>query len=168
LAGEFAVALHSVNDVPVVAARLSALRGAQDLPALSGGLGAAQPATAWALAAARAGETGTTVGVFNPEGRPAAVSLRTAGASGSWAVLELPANGRVAVDLPAAQDRPPVPMIVRADAPVVAELRSAGPGTQAWTAVGVPERSWSGPPSRPEVRWDPGLSRTPAVGTEDP
>ncbi len=52
-----------------------------------------------------------------------------------------------------------MPVRVTSDVPVVAEIRSVsdGEGSRMWTAIGVPQEIWLGPPTRPPVELDPGL-----------
>jgi Family of unknown function (DUF5719) len=165
---EFAVAVRSVNHVPLLASRFIATRDAQDRPAVAASLGASAPGSTWALVGGGAGERAGTVGVFNPGGKAAVVSLAAEGAPASWSSLKLPPNSLVTVELAdAGSARRGVPVVVRADRPVVAELRSSGPGPEFWTTVGVPEGAWSGPRSRTAVRWDPGVSRIPALPPTD-
>lgn len=168
---EFGVALSSVNDVPVVVTRTTALTTGDGRQGVATSLGATAE-TEWALAGGGTEGRSGRVGLYNPGAAPVTVDLTTGGSSPQgWADVEVPPNGRVTIELNGAGDgQPALPVRVRADGPILPELRSLALGSslRLWTAVGVPASSWRGPPSRPPVRRDPALSTAPLVAVPSP
>lgn len=160
---EFGVAVESVNQVPVVVHRSTHLRtsGREGLAASRGG----PPATNWALVGGGAGDRRGRVNVYNPGTEPVTLTLRTTSEEpADWVDRPLPPNGWTTFDLAAVDPaRAQIPALLDASGPVVAELRSHYPagGLRLWTALGVREAVWSGPPTRPAVRRDPSLSSRP-------
>lgn len=160
---EFGVSVESVNEVPVVVHRTVHLRtgGREGLAGSRGG----RPATRWALVGGGAGDRRGRVNVYNPGTEPVTVTVRTSGEEpADWQDRSLPPNGWTAFDLADVDPvRTQIPALVDASGPVVAELRSHYPAgrLRLWTAVGVPETAWTGPPTRPAVRRDPSLSTRP-------
>ena len=157
---EFGVNIESVNDVPVVATRLSVLSSG-GRSGVAAALGAPAPATLWSLPGGGTEGRDAQVLVYNAGAEPATVDILAPGAPPAWSGLRVAPNGRVKVrlselgtGLAAASVR------VRSDRPVLAELQSAsaGPSLGAWTAAGIAERVWVGPSHRPAVELDPGLS----------
>ncbi|HWB71394.1 MAG TPA: DUF5719 family protein [Egibacteraceae bacterium] len=168
---DFGVAVTSVNDVPVVVSRFTAVRG-DGGSAVAAALGADRAATRWALVGGGTARRSARVSLYNPSPQPASVDVLAAGAPPTWTGVQLPPNARTVIDLAeAGADRPTVPVLVQASVPVVAELRSLSEhgGLGLWTAVGVAADDWSGPPLRPPVRRDPSLPARPLpVDTSEP
>jgi hypothetical protein len=165
---EFAVALSVLNDLPVVVHRLTALRTESGRAGVAGSLGASGPATRWALVGGGGQERAGRVSLYNPGAAALTVDVTTAAGEvpGEWRGITLAPNARAMVELTdAAPDAESIPVVVTASAPVVAELRSQSfeRGLALWTLVGVPERVWSGPATRPPVRRDPSLPGLPFV-----
>lgn len=160
---DFGVAVTGVNDTPVVVSRFTAVRTSSG-SGVAASLGGREPATRWALVGGGAGGRSGGISVYNPGPQPVAVDVLAAGAPPSWSGIQIPANGRAAVELAdAGAGRTPISAVVRASGPVVAELRSVSQGdaSRLWTAVGAPSGDWTGPPLRPAVRHDPSLSVLP-------
>jgi len=171
-ASDFGVSLTVVNEVGVVAALVSDIRGqaGRDLTAATG---APQPARQWALVGAGTVDRPVVVAVHNPGAEPATVSLTAPGAPEPWQEVTVGANARVAfplgdmaetaetADVEAEGQGASVPVGVQADRPVVAQLRTATSGgdSGAWSTAGVPSAAWTGPARRPAVLRDPTLSR---------
>lgn len=166
---EFGVSAQSVNDVPVVIHRVTTLRtDVREGVAASRG---AQAATRWALVGGGAAERRGRVVVYNPGVEAVTVDLVTnAEEPEGWAGVEVPPNGWATFNLVDLDpDRPQIPVRLEASGPVVPELRShhQSGGLRLWTAVGVPEVDWTGPPTRPPVHRDPALSTRPLESGED-
>lgn len=164
---EFGVWVQAVNEVPVVAAMVSDVRGdgGREITATTGTAGAA---ARWALIGAGTAMPSAVVAVHNPGQEAAIVDLVAAGAPSSWQQVPIGPNQRVAFPLQELEPLPetggPAVVAVRVDGdrPVVADLRVTADGAaQAWSTVGVPAGDWTGPPLRPAVLRDPTLSGRP-------
>lgn len=173
-AAEFAVAVESVNEVPVVVTRTTSLVTGDGREGVATALAQA-PATAWAVAGGGTEGRAGRLAVLNPGGRPVTVDVVTEGAPAAWSDIVVPPNGRAVVELAdAGEDRAAVPVTVRADGPVVPELRSfsTSGSLRLFTLVATPSEVWQGPPTRLAVRQDPGLGTTPLrpapTAAEDP
>ena len=157
---EFGVSLNVVNDEPVVVSRLISLR-MSGRESVTGGLAAPALSTHWALAGGGAGERTGLVSVYNPSAEEATVTIAAAGAPAEWSAITLGPNARAKVLLADADaDAAFLPVTVRSDVPVVADLRStsAGERLRLWVNVGVRAEQWIGPLTRPAVEFDPALS----------
>lgn len=168
---EFGVALSAVNEVPVVVTRTTALTTGDGRPGVATSLGATAE-TQWALAGGGTQGRSGRIGLYNPGASAVTVDLTTGGRSPQgWAGVEVPPNGRATIELDGAGEvRADIPVRVRADGPILPELRSLALGSalRLWTAVGTPASSWRGPTSRPPVRRDPALSTAPLVAVPSP
>lgn len=160
----FGVAVNVVNGQPVVVSRSAALttggrRG------VSGGLGAPALSARWALVGGGTRGSEGVVSLYNPGATRATVNVEAPGAPGAWQGIELAPNGRTTLLLSdAGADRPSLPVVVTADVPVVAGLRSMNGGGDELGLdldVGVAEQVWLGPPTRPPVRRNSSLSTSP-------
>lgn len=167
---EFGVTVNVINDEPVVAVRHTARSTGSKSAAVAGSLGAPQLSQRWALVGGgTAGRVGQ-VSLYNPGPEPAVITVSGRGAPPAWRGIQLGPNERATVGLrDAIEGKASAPVIVTADTPVVAELRSmatTGSALRLWMAVGVFEQRWIGPLTRPAVRWDPSLSTH--AGTSPP
>ncbi|MPZ72458.1 MAG: hypothetical protein GEU74_04395 [Nitriliruptorales bacterium] len=157
---EFGVSLVVTNGQPVVATRLTS-RPHGGKQVLFGGAGASELSTTWALLGSGSqGNTGL-VSVFNPGPEATSVDVVAPGAPRSWAGIEIGPNRRVSVDL--TESRQPagsLPVVVRAQGPVVADLRSsvATAVFRGWQTTGAGAAQWIGATSRPPVHRDPQLA----------
>lgn len=161
---EFGVTVATVNEVPVVTARVTALRTGSGRQGIAGSLGA-DPDRHWALVGGGAGPHQGRIALYNPGAEPVTVELSTTGAEPQgWSGIEIPPNGRAVVALSdAGEERASLSVLARATAPVVAELRSLDTEgrLRLWTSIGIPEPRWTGPVRRPPVRREPALGRRP-------
>ncbi len=162
----FAVAIRSLNDVPIVASRFADLR----LPsrrALVAAPGSGRAFRRSALPIVPGGQGRLSVHLFNPGPEPVTAVARL-GAADSGRVLQevrLGPNQHSMFELKAPEGDPiKRPVLVDAEDGVVAELLSVGaPGgkTQAWSYGGLSEEAWRGPGERLDVRRDPLLDTVP-------
>jgi hypothetical protein len=169
---EFGVAVVGVNEEPVVVTRLTDVQtsgGAEGVSASAG----VEPAATWALVGGGAGDRQSRVALYNPGVDPVTVTVDGgAGTPPEWSGIVLEPNQHTALEVAALEsDTASIPVLVRADGPVVADLRVQSPGERLrfWTAGGVASGAWEGPGTRPAVRRDARLSTRPAaVRTEEP
>ena len=173
LRSHFGVSLAVVNGEPVVASRFTS-RPSGSSHILTGGLGAPATATTWALLGAGPSRLVGWVSLFNPGPETTTIDVHTPGAPETWTGIRLGPNRRTSVALAdAGGDLASLPVVVRAQAPVVAALRgvNADLAYAGWQMVGVPDAAWIGATTRPPVRHAPLLSThltTAAMPTEDP
>jgi len=157
--------------VPVVVTRTTALTTGDGRQGVATSLGAAAE-DEWALAAGGTLGRSGRIGLYNPGASPVSVDLTTGGRSPQgWDNVTVPPNGRVTIELNGAgAEQADIPVRVRADGPILPELRSLAldSNLRLWTAVGTPASSWRGPPTRPPVRRDPALSTAPLVTAPAP
>jgi len=164
---EFGVAVTGVNDEAIVVTRLTAIDRLGRHAGVAASLGAAEPATEWAVVGGGDRGRRDALSIYNSGPRQARVEVVADAAPRRWSQITVEPNARAVVPLADADTTgPSTPVLVRADRPVVPELRSVARGEELrlWSAVGVPARSWRGPRTRPPVRLDPGLA-TRAPGT---
>lgn len=160
---EFGVMVTVVNDVPVVVSRMTTLR-ARGRRTATGGLAAHTLATTWSVLGGGAGERTGTVNIYNASGEEATVDIVAPGAPPEWSGITVAPNGRARVELSEADpEAAALPVMVRSDVDVVAELRSttAGERVRLWLGLGIPAQTWLGPTTRPPVALDPSLSTRP-------
>lgn len=161
---EFSVTAVVVNEVPVVATRTTWLRTTAGLEGVGASTGGA-PAREVALVGAGLGERRGQVVVLNPGTEAVRVTVDAGpGTPETWADQPVEPNDRLALLLTdLGVDRAAVAVRVHASGPVVAEIRSHTPtgALRFWSAIGVPEAAWRGPPERLPVRRDPSLSTRP-------
>jgi hypothetical protein len=167
-AAEFGVLVVSRNGVPVVATRfMHADRpGGEDVAASIG----TAPDTRWALAGARTAEREAVLTLSNLASETTTVAVDAgAGTPEHWGELEVVGNGRVRLDLEDVGNQAALPVRLRAEAPVVADLRVLRNDEPfaIWTAAPVAAATWDGPGARPPVRWDATLSTTPVLPALD-
>jgi hypothetical protein len=168
---EFGVTVAGVNEEPFVVQRLTDVRtagGAEGLAASPG----EQPAATWALVGGGSGDRRSRLGLYNPGAEATTVVVDAGeGTPEEWRAIRLEANEQRSLELAeVSEDRGAIPVLVRAEGPISADVRVQSPGENIrfWTAGGVPSRVWEGPGSRPAVRRDARLSTRPAaVETED-
>jgi hypothetical protein len=169
---EFGVEIVVVNAEPVVATRLTDVQtagGSEGLSATSG----ERAAATWALIGSGTADRHGRISVYNP-GPDAVTAAIDAGEEtpADWAAIRIDANQQISRELTeAGANRDAVSVLVRADGPVVADIRtqSAGESLRFWTSGGVPSSRWEGPGSRPAVRRDARLSTRPAqLVTDEP
>jgi hypothetical protein len=175
---EFGIAVTSVNEVPLLAARLTDQLPEGGRPGVAASLGASADARSWLVVGGGARDRGSTVSLYNPTGETVTVNLDAGDATpDDWRSIVLDPNGYLTLDLSQAGQRDAVALRVVADGLVVPELRTraAGDNARFWSAVGVASSAWTGPTERPPVRRDPALSTTtmvirrpPAVGPSGP
>ena len=157
----FGVTVNVVNDEPVVVSRQTAA-GVSGGVIVAGDLGAPSLDETWALVGAGTKRRDGEVAIYNPGAEAVTVDVTAPGAPSGWSGIALKPNARASLTLSAVD--PPawlVPVVVRADGPIVAELRSratSGSALRLWTNTGVPESSWLGPVTRPPVGRDPSLA----------
>jgi hypothetical protein len=162
---DFGIVLESVNELPVVATRLTDIEagGAEGIAASAG----AEPGEVWALVGGGAADRQSRVAVYNPSGEAVTLAVDAGdGTPGEWAGIVLEPNEHAVLELGAVDpERRSIPALVRADGPVVADLRMQSPGEnlRLWTVGGVPSTVWEGPGLRPAVRRDARLSTRPAA-----
>lgn len=162
----FGVTVETVGDVPVVASRFTAVQG-EETASVAAALGVTKTAEERAIVGGGAGERAGTLALYNPGGLPANVTVAAGnGTPADWDEIPLAPNGFATLELAdAGADRMEVPLVVSADEPIVATLRSssrADPVAGLWTLAGVPAMDWTGPATRPPVSRDPGLLTVPA------
>lgn len=157
----FGVAVNVVNGQPVVVARSTSLT-AGGRSGVSGGLGSPGLSTRWGLVAGDARNANAAVSLYNPGGQTATVTVSARGAPTESEAIELLPNVRTYVQVgDAGGDGRPVPVVVSADLPIVADVRTiADEGQELGLAIigGVREAVWLGPPTRPPVRRSSSLS----------
>lgn len=166
---DFGVALSSVNEQPVVVARGTAVRTGSGRRGLA--LSVSEAASRfWALPGAGTVARQARVNLYNPGTEQVTVDVSTAGGGPpEWSQILLGPNERASVQLEDfAADAASLAAVVTASAPVTAELRlvDAAGTLRLWTATGVPERAWTGPPRGPAARRDPSLSSRPLPVTD--
>lgn len=161
---DYGVMVASLNDQPVVVVRGMAVRtstGRQGL-ALSTSRGTSN---VWALPGGGTGTRQTRVNLYNPGPEAVSVTVETTGGGlPEWSAIVLNPNGRASLQLEQfAPNEASLPTVVRASAPITAELRLVDAlGTlRLWSSVGIPQREWVGPVRRPVVHRDPTLSTRP-------
>jgi hypothetical protein len=170
---EFGVSVSVVNGEPVVASGFSS-RPSGSTQVLTGGIGTPAAATTWALLGAGAKQLPGTISLFNPGPEATVIDIQAPGAPDTWTGIHLAPNRRTAVSLAdAAADPAYLPVIVRAQSPVIAALRASTPSNAygGWQMVGVPDTAWIGATTRPPVRHAPLISTRltkPVTQSEDP
>jgi hypothetical protein len=163
---EFGTRVESLNEVPVLVTRLTAIRAADGAEGVAASSTDA-PSHRWALVGGGTDGRTSRVALYNPTAEAVTVSVDAgAGTPSSWSGLILRPNERRALDLDELEDEEGLPrsVAVEADGPVVADLRTQAPTEDAirvWTAGGVPSIAWEGPRSRPAVERDDRLSTRP-------
>ena len=168
---EHGVIATSVNELPVVAARLTAIRtsaGSEDVAASTG----AVATTSWATVAPMA-EHRSRLAVYNPGAEAVTVSVDVgADTPPEWAALSLGPNEQTTLELEDLDTTvSSLPVVVGSESPVAVDLRVQAPGAELryLTMGAVAAHAWEGPGIRPAVRRDARLSTRPAeVSTEDP
>jgi hypothetical protein len=157
---EFGVRVTGVNDEAIVVTRLTAIDHPGGRDGVAASLGAVKPAVEWAVVGGGAQGRRDALSIYNAGPRQASVEVRAGAAVRNRSRITVEPNARAEVLLPPDATRPGAPVLVRADQPVVAELRSlaTGDNLHLWSATGVPARSWRGPRTRPTVSLDPGLA----------
>ena len=154
------VSISSVNGVPLVASRTSAIRDGEQTGLA---MAVAVPAdVAWTVPGAR--PPGGVITLFNPGSEVTTAALEVAGtAPPGWAEVQVPPNA--VVDLPMADVTPDGPVRVTSDTPIVVGVASRGDGaaTAFWSAAGSPARELLGPSQAAQAVRDPGLSSRPAT-----
>jgi hypothetical protein len=168
---DFGIAVVGVNEEPVVVSRLTNLSvgGAEGISASPG----EQADVAWALVGGGAADRGSRVSLYNPGTESVTLSVEAGDQTpAEWSGLVLEPNEHAVLELSDVDpERRSIPALVRADGPIVADLRIQSPGEnlRLWTVGGVPSRVWEGPGVRPAVRRDARLSTRPAaVESPDP
>lgn len=161
---EFGVTATTVNDVPVVVSRLTAIRTESGREGVAGALGRA-PVEDWALVGGGAERRQGRVALYNPGVQPVEIRVTTAGIlPPEWDAITLGPNERTAVSLADVDaERAAIGVRVTATGPIVAELRSldnAG-SLRLWSEVGIASGRWTGPLQRPGVRRHPLLGGRP-------
>ena len=170
---DFGVSLAVVNSQPVIASRFTS-RPSGSSSILTGGIGAPAASTTWALLGAGPSRLVGTVSLFNPGPEATLIDVRAPGAPDAWTGIRLGPNRRTTISLADARGNADyVPVVVQAQAPVVAALRGANAGNafEGWQMLGVPDTAWIGSTTRPPVRHAPLLStqlHTAVTPTEDP
>ncbi len=166
---EHGVSATSVNELPVVASRLTSIRasaGSEDVAASTGVV----PAQRWVTLAPLRTHRGRLF-LYNPGAEPVTVSV-DAGESTppEWAELQLQPNEQTALELEELGEDY-LPVVVDSEDPVAVDLRlqASGGDLRYFTLGAVATRAWEGPGIRPAVRRDARLSTRPAeLGTADP
>jgi len=171
-AAEFGVTVTVVNDTPVVVMGTTNLETEDGREGVATALADA-PAREWAVAGAGTDDRLARLAFVNPGAVPVTVEVLADSAPEAWSAIVVPPNGRGAVELgDAGDDRSGIGLRVRADGPVVPQLRAFSTSTplRFWTAVATPAEDWRGPETRPAVRRDPGLATSPLrpAPTPDP
>ncbi|CAN5857486.1 hypothetical protein BH20ACT7_BH20ACT7_16580 [soil metagenome] len=164
---EFGVTVTGVNNEAIVVTRLTAIDRFGRRAGVAASLGAVEPAAEWAVVGGGTEGRRDALSIYNAGSRQAQVEVVADAAPRAWSRITVEPNARAVVPLAGADTTgSSTPVLVRADRPVVAELRSVARGDELrlWSAVGVPARAWRGPRTRPPVRLDPGLA-TRAPGT---
>lgn len=168
----FASVVTSVNDVDVVATRLSS-RTLDGATAVDAGA-ALTPQDRWVALGGGAEDRQVHIDVFNPTAEPVRVTLAPVGAEqpDDWVGVEIEANGQRGFPLADLGDAlPSVPVRVESDAPVAVGRRSAadnGAPEGFLTVGGVGQAAWEGIARRPQTSYDPALGRQPLpMSTDD-
>lgn len=162
-AAEFGVTVTVENDTPVVVAGTTSLETEDGREGVATALAEA-PAQEWAVAGAGTDERLSRLAFVNPGARPVTVEVLAGEAPEAWSAIEVAPNGRGAVELgDAGDDRAGIGLRVRADGPIVPQVRTFSTSTllRLWTVVATPAEDWRGPETRPAVRRDPGLATAP-------
>jgi hypothetical protein len=167
---EFGVSILSVNEVPVVATRFTALRTQEGREGVGASLGGASDRT-WAAIGGGSGDRRGRLSLYNPGGEAVSAEVDAGeGTPSDWRELLLPPNGRAAFVLAdVGAYRPSIPVRIHSQSPIVAELQSHAPdgNLRYWTALGVPSQVWRGPSARSPLSRDRSLSTTPVPSVLD-
>lgn len=142
---EHSIVVRTQNDVPVVAERWTRTTEPAERAGLSTTLGSPLVATTWYFAAGAADAGSALLTVVNPSPATAAVlDVETLAGGQRSAVdnltgLEVPAGGRLVVDVGAAPDQPEAALVVTATVAVVVERRlDAADATGTSRTIGIP------------------------------
>jgi hypothetical protein len=163
---DFGVAVVSLNEEPVVVTRLTDVQTSGGPEGISAS-GGERPHPEWALVGGGAADRQSRVSLYNPGGEPVTLDVDAGPQTPEeWSGIILEPNQHAVLELAAVDpERRSTPAVVRADGPIVADLRMQSPGEnlRLWTVGGVPSRVWEGPGTRPAVRRDARLSTRPAA-----